>query len=78
MALVYEELIDFIISHGSPRDVIEFKPSEAARERVWDLIRREKDGGLTPEETSELNTFMQLEHITRLAKARARLKLGNE
>jgi hypothetical protein len=78
MTTAYEELVDFIVSHGSPRELIDFQPSEATRNRVWDLIRREKEEGLTPEETAELNTFMQLEHIMRLAKARARMKLGNE
>jgi hypothetical protein len=78
MAVAYDEIIDFIISGRSPRDVIDFEASEPTKRRVWELIRREKESHLTPEESAELETFMQLEHIMRLAKARARLKLGNE
>lgn len=47
-------------------------PSESARKRVAELIAREKDGALTPEETSELDRHIQLEHIMRLTKAQAR------
>jgi hypothetical protein len=36
------------------------------------LIEREKEGSLSPEEKAELDHFMDLEHILRMAKARAR------
>jgi hypothetical protein len=75
VSVACDELIDFIISRGSPRDVIEFEASEPTKRRVRELIQREKESGLTPEESSELETFMLLEHIMRLAKARARLML---
>lgn len=35
-------------------------------------MAREKEGGLSPEEKAELDHFMDLEHILRMAKARAR------
>jgi len=49
-----------------------FRPSLEAQQRVTDLIEREKDGQLTPDEKAELDHFMELEHILRMAKARAR------
>ena len=67
----YEEVIDFIAAE-SPGKVVAFRPSEASRARVADLVAREKDGRLTPEEALELECYLQLEHIMRLAKARAR------
>jgi hypothetical protein len=67
----YEEVID-LIAAGSPSKVIAFRPSAAAKERVADLVRREKTEGLSPDETSELDHYLQLEHIMRLAKARAK------
>jgi hypothetical protein len=72
------ELIDVIASGPGPRQVAEFRPSEGARCRVADLIAREKTSGLTAEETSELDYHLQIEHLMRLAKARARQKLGDE
>jgi hypothetical protein len=35
-------------------------------------------GTLSPDETAELNHYMELEHVMRMAKARARERLGNE
>ncbi len=68
----YEEIVDFIASGTSPDDVIDFQPSEATTQRVAELIHREKTTGLSPEEKSELDHYMELEHIMRLAKAKAR------
>ncbi len=67
----YEEIVDFIAAGSSPQNVIAFRPSEEARQRVWDLVARERAGSLSQEETSELEHYLQLEHIMRLAKARA-------
>jgi hypothetical protein len=74
----YEEIIDFIAAGTNPKGVVAFRPSEAAKARVADLIQREKTTGLSSEETNELSHYMQLEHIMRLAKARARLHLTDE
>lgn len=68
---VYEEVIDFIAT-TNPNKVLAFRPSEATKQRVSDLIYREKTTGLSPEEKSELDHYMQLEHVMRMAKIRAR------
>ena len=74
----YEEVVDFIAAGTSPQDVVAFRPSEAASLRVADLVTREKADSLTPQETSELNHYMQIEHLMRLAKARARQHLADK
>lgn len=56
-------------------DVLDFNPSEKARERVWDLVAREKLGELTEGEKFELDHYSQIEHLMRLVKARARKRL---
>ncbi len=75
---VYEEVVDFIAAGTTPQNVIAFRPSEAAEERVADLLSREKDGKLSLAEKSELDHYLQLEHLMRLAKGRARDFLPNE
>jgi hypothetical protein len=72
---IYEEVVDLIVSQPTPEQIIAFRPSEEARARFWFLIQSEKNGQITPDEKSELDHFMQAEHIMRLAKARARLRL---
>ena len=78
MTRAYEEIIDFIAAGTTPSGIIAFQPSEEAKARVADLIHREKTTGLSPEETTELNHYLQLEHLMRLAKARARTHLAHE
>jgi hypothetical protein len=68
---VYDEIIDFIAAGTTPQSVIDFKLSSTAQERLEDLVYRHKAGELTPEEKRELDHFLTLEHIMRLAKARA-------
>lgn len=67
----YDEVIDFIAT-TDPGKVLAFRPSEATKQRVSDLIFREKTTGLTPEEKEELDHHMWLEHVMRMAKIRAR------
>jgi hypothetical protein len=73
----YEEIIEFIARGTTPGNVAAFRPSEKTKERVAELIRREKTSALSPEEESELNHYLQMEHLMRLAKARARQHLAN-
>ena len=75
MTRVYEEIIDFIAAGSTPGDVAGFQPSDEARGRVSDLLRREKADGLSADEAAELGHYLELEHLMRLAKARARAHL---
>lgn len=68
----YEEVIDFIAAGTTPQNVIDFRPSDAAQERIGELLSREKESSLSAEEKSELDHYLQIEHLMRLAKARAR------
>jgi hypothetical protein len=72
----YEEIVEFIASL-SPQEVVGFKPSDEALQRVWELIEREKATSLPPDEKEELNHYLEVEHLMRLAKARARQLLGH-
>ena len=74
---IYLELIDFVAAGSTPEEVASFHPSPEAQARVSDLVDREKASQLTPEESSELAHFMELEHILRMAKARARQMIAN-
>lgn len=75
----YEEIIDFIAAGTTPESVIAFRPSDALQRRVADLTERANAGSLSPEELSELEDCLQLEHIMVMAKARARqhIQLGH-
>jgi len=77
-ARAYEEVIEFIANETNPHRLVAFQPSGETRTRVAHLTAREKTAGLSPDEKAELDHYMHLEHVMRLAKARARKHLMNE
>ncbi|MFO0802060.1 MAG: hypothetical protein U0791_02905 [Gemmataceae bacterium] len=78
MILAYDEFVDFIAGGRTPQSVIDFRPSDATKSHVADLLRRNKSESLSADETAELNHYLQIEHLMRLAKARARQRLQPE
>jgi hypothetical protein len=53
----YFEFIDFIAAGGTPEQIIAFRPSVKAQQRVGELIAQEKEDHLSPDEQSELDYF---------------------
>lgn len=78
MVRAYEEIIEFIAGGSTPSDVAAFEASPETKAHVAELIRREKTTGLAADEKADLDAYLQLEHLIRLAKARAREHLRNE
>ena len=72
----YDEIIDWLAGGYAPADLVAYRPSEAVRERVADLIGRSKNEELPAPEAAELAHYLQLEHLLRLAKAKARHRLA--
>jgi DNA-binding protein YbaB len=75
---VYDEIVDFIASGTTPQSVIDFHLSEAAQERLEDLIYNAKNNALTKEDKRELDHFLTIEHILILAKAKAHRYINTE
>jgi len=78
VTVAYQEFVDFIAGGSTPQDVVNFRPSEQAKALVAELIQRQKTTGLNAEETAELNHYLHIEHVMRLAKALARQRLAGE
>ncbi len=76
MIRVYDEIVEFIASGTTPQTVAGFSASVESKNRVAVLIAREKTSELTVDERSELDHYLEIEHIMRLAKAKARKKLS--
>ncbi len=70
LSKVYHEIVDFF-AQIDPRQILAFRPSAEAQHRLEDLLYREKNEGLSAEEKTELDNYMVLEHLMRLAKAKA-------
>ena len=68
----YDEIVDFLASGTTSQRLILFQPSEETKSRVRELLHLEKIQNITSQEKEELDSFLQLEHLMRLTKARAR------
>ena len=72
---VYDHVADFI-ADMNPTKLLELRATEVARERLTELIEKEKELGLTLVEKDELDHYLVLERLIRLAKAHARQRLA--
>ncbi len=70
VTLAFEEIVDFIAGEN-PGKVLDFKASEETKKRVFSLIEKSKDTPLDESEQAELNQYLTLEHLMRLAKIKA-------
>lgn len=67
-----DEVLDFLVSSPSPEQILSLQPSEAAQARLRDLLDISRNNALTDMERVELDSAMQLEHLIRRLKLRAR------
>ncbi len=73
----YEEIVDFIAAGPSTGEVASFQASAGLKARVAELLELEKSGTATKADKAELDHYLELEHLMRLAKARARERLAH-
>jgi hypothetical protein len=71
----YDSLADFMATLD-PIKVMGFHAPTKIQDRVEELLEKKQDMGLTLTEQEELDHYLILEHIVRLAKSRARLHLS--
>ncbi len=69
------EVAQLIASHPTPQQIIAFRPSPKATERAYELIDAERDGSISHEERTELESYTVLENLMELAKIEAHRQL---
>jgi hypothetical protein len=72
---VYDHIADSIAAMD-PVKMLELKAPQAASQRLADLIEKEKEAPLLAVEKDELDHYLVLERLIRLAKAHARIRLA--
>lgn len=69
---VYMEMVELIAGGTTPQQVMNYKPSADVQDRVSYLLELGNEGRLSDGERAELDYYVELEHIFRMAKVRAR------
>ena len=67
---VYDTLVDLLIQGGNRQEILKFRLNSDAQSRLDQLLEKNRNGAISSEEISELETFEQFEHVVRLLKAR--------
>ena len=69
------DVLELLASLPGPTDVLALRPSPVLQERLNHLLAKSREAGLSEQEQAEWAQYEYLEHLVRLAKARAAAKL---
>jgi hypothetical protein len=70
-------IVGLLASRPTPEQVLAIAPSPEAQSRVGELLGRSRDGVLSRADEIELERLLLVEHLVRLAKARALEQLAS-
>jgi len=65
------DLLETLARLPSPQEVLALRPAANLQNRIEELLAKSQAGGLSTDEQREWNRYEYIEHIVRLAKARA-------
>lgn len=68
-------IMEVLTSNPTPERVLALRPSPRLEARASALLARSKQGELVRQEEAELERYLMLEHLVRLAKAHAAQRL---
>ena len=69
------EVLEFLANLPTPEEILALRPAASLQTRVEELLDKSHAGSLTPEEERDWGQYAYLEHLVRLAKAKALAKL---
>lgn len=72
---IFGEVTDFLAGNPTPQEIIDYRLPEYLQERAHELLEKNGEGLLTPEEHKEMMDFSRIDHMLTLLKAKTRLKL---
>jgi hypothetical protein len=69
-------ILEMLASQPTPEQILALRPLQALQMRVSELLEQQKNSGLPHQEEAELDRYVLLEHLVRLAKAHAYQQLA--
>jgi hypothetical protein len=69
------EVLEFLAQLPSPQEILELRLSESLQAEVEELLEKNRSEGLTQQEQRLWQQYEFVEHLVRMAKARALIKL---
>ena len=75
---VFDTITDFLATEPSPQEIIAYHFPDDLQARADDLLERNGEGLLTPDEREEMYDFMRADEMIALLKAKLKLKLKKQ
>jgi hypothetical protein len=72
---VFGVITDFLASDPTPEQIIAYRLPPDLEARAHDLLERNSEGELSPDEVEEMHDFRRADEMMSLLKAKTRLKL---
>jgi hypothetical protein len=70
------DVLELLAGLPTPQQILDLRPSLRLAARVSELIEKTRAGEMTPSDEEEWERYEYLEHLVRIAKAAAQLKLA--
>jgi hypothetical protein len=69
------EVLETLASLPTPQEILALRPSPVFQEQIEALLEKNQNGGLSADEQRTWARYQYVEHLVRVAKAHAALKL---
>ena len=75
---VFGEITDFLATNPTPAEIVAYELPEDLQARAHELLDKNGEGELTPEEHDEMMDFARMNAMMRLLKVKMRIKLKQQ
>jgi hypothetical protein len=69
------DVLELLAALPAPEEILNLRPSPRLSARVSEIVEKSRAGTMTPHDEEEWERYEYLEHLVRMAKAAAQLKL---
>jgi len=67
----YSSFLDFVMKKATPEDILAYQMPKAEQKRIIELLDKQDEDELTPEEADELQEIKMIDRMLLALKARA-------
>ena len=69
------DILEFLAELPTPEEILALRPSATLQAQISDLLEKSRSTGLSQDEERLWQSYEYLEHVVRIAKAKAHIKL---
>lgn len=73
---LFDEILDFLASSPTAEQIVNYQPPIVLQQRLSELLDKNRSGGLSEAEQSELDEFLRMNRFMSRLKLKARKRLS--